>query len=314
MVATLIGCVLPLCVWLPSKSITSRTRDTIIIGFFSLPVLATLDRGNFEGLTAGLLAGGVLAYTRQRYWLCAVLIASAGSVKFYVIAFVVILLWDWKWREALFAVGLWAAGIFGGLLFFAGGYGANLRAMVHDVSTFAGSGMTFHTAIYFNRSLYGLLVVLHYWMTGNTTLGGFVVIHYTALCIVLAVVFIAASTQRKYLRLWQRLLLICTAVTVLPNYASGYTYLVLLVPIALYLREESPSWQFFVYGLPLALVMIPKGIGIDFVQETEITWLNVVNPALLVYLGCALVIECAWNANLLSMRKFRPLHTARQLL
>jgi hypothetical protein len=89
---------------------------------------------------------------------------------------------------------------------------------------------------------------------------------------------------------------------------------VLLVPIALYLREESPSWQFFVYGLPLALVMIPKGIGIDFVQETEITWLNVVNPALLVYLGCALVIECAWNANLLSMRKFRPLHTARQLL
>ena len=309
MVVTVIGCLLPLLLWLPSRNIWSRIRDAVIIGLLSYPVLVILDRANFEGLTVGFVACGMWAYLKKHYLLCAVLFACAGSIKYYLIIFIVLLLAEWRWRESLVGIGLWTAGIFGGLLDFAYGYGANFRTMVHLAALFVGTKENFHTAIYYNRSLYGMFVVIHYWMSGSPSLAGFFVSHYRVLSVLVVIVWMAAAIQKKWLQLWQRVLLICIVTTIIPNIAGGYTYAILLIPIALFLRAEKPTWHLWVYGLPLAVTMVPKGIGIDTVDGVTITWLNVVDPAILVLIGVALVIECSANSGV-----FGPESPARRFL
>ena len=307
-ILTALACLIPLLVWLPSKDPWSRLRDTIIIGLLSYPVLSVLDRGNFEGLVAGLTAGGVWAYTRKRYWLASFLIFGASSIKFYPIVFLLLLLIDRRWREVLTGMALSAAGVFGGLVFFGGGYGANLRAMIHNVAVFGSANHSFLNAVYFNRSLFGMFTVIHYWMSGSVQLQGLAVAHYSIIELVLALAFIAAAFQVRSLELWQRVLLITIVITALPETAGGYTYVVLLLPVALFLREPRPTWQFVVYGVPLALALVPMGIGIGpypisgLLPGLEITWQNVVGPGLLLYLGLATVVECAWRMRALSPR------------
>jgi hypothetical protein len=308
-ISTFVALILPVLFWVPAKDIWMRMRDVTVISFFSYPVLVTLDRGNFEGLTFAFVVVGIWAYLRQNYWLFTALLIGAAWIKFYPIVFFVLLLSDRRWKEFVTGVAASAGGVFGGLLFFPGGYGANLRALAHQAGTFGPASDTFLRAVYYNRSVYGLFAVVHNWMTGSVKLQGFFVAHYAVLAGVATVVLVAASLQTRALRLWQRIFLLCVIITAIPEVSYGYTYVVLLIPIVLFLREEdSPGWYFWAYGLPLALVMLPKGIGIDVVAGTEITWLNLVDPGLLACLALIMAIECAWNLRQAIRRSPRGSH------
>jgi len=80
---------------------------TITNAIMAWPILLLFDTANIEGLVAILLAGGVLAILWNRFWLGAILVGIAGSMKLFPLILLGLLLSKRRYKE--FAAALFVA-------------------------------------------------------------------------------------------------------------------------------------------------------------------------------------------------------------
>jgi len=107
---------LALWAWLVARALAARGLSHVrslafilTVLFTAWPVAVLLGMANIEGLLAIVIAGGVWAVLRQRWWLAATLIGLAGSIKFYPFVLLGLLLSRRRYKE--FAWALVAAGL-----------------------------------------------------------------------------------------------------------------------------------------------------------------------------------------------------------
>ena len=80
---------------------------TITNAIMAWPILLLFDTANIEGLVAILLTGGVLAILWNRFWLGAILVGIAGSMKLFPLILLGLLLSKRRYKE--FAAALFVA-------------------------------------------------------------------------------------------------------------------------------------------------------------------------------------------------------------
>ena len=152
-VALALCTVAPMVIASRGYSMAMRVLLVVTLAVMTGPTLATFDRGNSQGFLPLVLFVFAIAIMRQRWGWAATMIAIASMVKIYPIVLVLLLIALRRYRSALVAVAMSAAGVLVTLpLMTTGGLGS-LGAVIGDVLQF--QERTVEDFLQYNVSLAG---------------------------------------------------------------------------------------------------------------------------------------------------------------
>jgi hypothetical protein len=276
----------------------TRVHYTLLLGVFTYPVLFIVDRGNLDMVVFITLAAFFYAYlVRHSRWSW-VFLAFAISAKYYPATLVVLFLCDRRYRQVLFTFLGVAALTLGSavLLSIASGRSA-IQVLVavgrqlvrHDVyaRTIA--------SVQHGHGYWGALS----WIVGS----GHVKVHkmgmklpgiegwsrpYLVLAVVLFVLLTVYTVRYERCR-WKQVALLVTAFLLLPYESHDYTLVFLYFPLILLLHETRGRRIDLVYGLLLAIPLVPMGY-VAF-GRTDVTISIFVYPVALTLLVALIVGE-----------------------
>jgi Glycosyltransferase family 87 len=214
------------------------------------PVRMLLETGNMETLVALALGAGVLATLRGRYWLGAALIGIAGSMKFYPLTLLLLLLPQRRYKE--FAAGLLAAALV--TLVSLVILGPSIFAAQHHIN----DGLIFFEHRYilfpvvnglqFSHSLFNLVklgIAAAARLHGERTASPDELQRAAAVYVpVVALLSVALYVVRiRHLPMLNQVIGLTVCAVLLPPYSLDYTLVQLLVPLALLCIFAVAEWR-----------------------------------------------------------------------
>jgi hypothetical protein len=248
------------CCWLAHALIARgvRTLHALVFALLILvaawPVTCLLNTGNIEGLLAIVLAAGVWAVLRERWWLGATLIGMAASMKWFPFILLALLVSRRRYREFAWGLAVAAFATLASLALL----GPGILTAQHQIAAgmrFIKVAFLFSTqpdALNYSHSLFSLLKFAVVWLAG-LGLGDATPSHQqialldTTLRVYMAVAAIAGVAVyllriRRMPMLNQVLALTVYAVLV-PPLSADYTLLELLLPFALLCLYAVDAWR-----------------------------------------------------------------------
>lgn len=129
----ILGTLTPMVIASRGWSMGARLLLIVTLGLMTGPALATLDRGNSQGLLPIILFGFALAVLRKRWGWAALLISLAAAIKIYPVVLILMLLALRRYRWALASIGLSALWLVLSLPIMASGGFGSLPALIADV-------------------------------------------------------------------------------------------------------------------------------------------------------------------------------------
>ena len=262
-----------------------RTQAALVLTACSTPVLFLIDRANIEGLLFGFLAGALLAYRRERFYVAAVLIAIPAAMKGSPGIFWLLFVFDGHIRALLVSLATFAFGTLAALLVLPGSLSANvdgLQTALDGLLTATGEGtIGLRQSASLKAAFSGLGRVDEHF--------NFFVAHYAFVALaVLVAVALALLLLRPVL--WQRVALLSAAMILVPSVSYEYRMIHVYLPLLLFLAMSERNRCDGLYVALFGLLLIPKGLPILYADVNVGT---VLNPLLLVALMAAVVIDAA---------------------
>ena len=262
----------------------ARTQAALVLTACSTPVLFLLDRANIEGLLFLALAGMLLAYRRERFYLAAVLLAIPVAMKGSAGVFWLLFLFDGQIRALALSVATFAAGTLGALLVLPGATTANVEGLRTALDTLLTATEGGTTGLRHSASLKAALSGLGRW---DENFNFFVSNYALAAGALLLAVALALAFLRPLL--WQRVALLSAAMIIVPSVSYEYRMIHVYLPLLLFLCAAQPRRTDALYVALFGALLVPKGLPILYADVNVGT---VLNPLLLVALMVAVVVDC----------------------
>lgn len=267
----------------------NRTQAALVLTVCSTPVLFLVDRANIEGLLFVFLAGALLAYRRDRFYLAAMLLAVPVAMKGSAGVFWLLFLFDGHIRALLLSGVTFALSSVVALLVLPGSNAANiegLRSALDTLLTATGQGTAgLRHSVSLKAAFTGLGK-----MDENFN---FFVLHYAYVCvaILLGVALVLALLRPV---LWQRVALLSAAMILIPSVSFEYRMIHIYLALMLFLATSQRRRMDALYAALFGLLLVPKGLPILYVDVNVGT---VVNPLLLLILMAAVVVDAGMDAD-----------------
>lgn len=262
-------------------------QNVFILSFLSYPFLLILDRGNFDMFLFILFALFIYAFKAEKYMLAAILIGIENACKPFLVLFLVLFLFNKKYKEFFISLILTTVLIIGGFLLLKGGF-------IHNISTFIiNLRLTESFFVYSNKggsascsSLFmalKLILCLLYNLISTHLLAE--ICKYINLITITIVIFFSWK-ERVF---WKQITLLTLAVLVLPYIIFDYKLIFLFVPIWLFVNNSEKSRFDLIYTILFALLLIPKNLpfGIFF----NLGFSVVLNPFLMILFIGLIIFE-----------------------
>ncbi len=287
-----------------------RGQAALVLTACSTPVLFLLDRGNIEGFLFAALAGSMLAYRRDRFYLAAVLLAIPIAMKGAAGVFWLLFLFDGRLRELLASIAASALLTLAALVALPGSTSANIDGLRGALDSISAATTDGTTALLHSASLKAAFSVLGRW---DDHFNFFVQNYaFVGLVALLAVALVLALLRPV---LWQRVALVSGAMILVPALSFEYRMLHLYVPLVLFLVAREPRRSDPLFVALFGLLLVPKGLPILF---DDVNVGSLVNPLLLAVLMTAVVVDAALDERARSRlraiatfaRRRRPLAAA----
>lgn len=119
----------------------TRVLLTIIVVVLSGPFLATLDRGNIQGLIPILLFSMAVLVLRSQWIAVGVLVGVMGALKLYPLALILVLVGERQWKAVLTAVTTFAASTLMFLVVMSDNFWPSLARVFTNNIGFGGEGI-----------------------------------------------------------------------------------------------------------------------------------------------------------------------------
>lgn len=275
-----------------------RVQYTVILGVFTYPTLFILDRGNLDLLVFIALAAFVYYHVMRRWPWSWVFLAVAIAAKYYPAVFLVLLVVERRFRDAVYAI----AGAVVLTILSALALGAASGQGVLGSLCAVGRQLARHDAysqgvasMQHAHSLWGLTR----WLLG--TLDGSWLVAWRDLPA-------ASSVSRWYLTVallvfaliviylfrvetvtWRRVALLTLAMVLLPYESHDYTLVFLYLPLVLLLLSTRGSRTDVVCAALLAVPLIP--LDYYYFGDTDVSVSIIVYPLVLVAAGAVMVFQ-----------------------
>lgn len=203
---------------------------TVLVLLVSNGFLSTLNRGNL-GLAVTLFCLlGAYFYLTNKTGVSMIFFGLAGAMKLYPILFLGLSLKNRKWKDFLGGVGAFVLGTFLPLLFYSGGFGRNIQALLQQFTQSSNSAHALTIQAY-NNSPYALFLSLK--SSGFplfTTLGEFLAGNYYLILGIFCCFFLVLAIFSK-ITTFDSALIFTSIMCFLPNIVGGYVLLLMFVPI-----------------------------------------------------------------------------------
>lgn len=255
--------VLALVLWFwftsDAQPLPTRVQQVLILLALSYPVLFVLDRGNLEMLIFVLLAAFFyLYYVRHSRWAW-VPLALAIAGKYYWVTFLVLLVSDRHYRQAMWTVcGAVGSSLFCTLLIaWHSGYGV-LAVLKNVTHTLSGREQSLGTMLDLQHAhtLWGVVQIVNRWTDHSFD----VISNLKTIYLVIALLLfadIAYNVIRRGFEPWQKVTLLVGATLVLPFESFDYTLLHLYFPLAFVLAVTQRTRTIWMVALLLMVPLIP---------------------------------------------------------
>lgn len=279
-------------------SSTLRVHYTLLLGLLTYPVIFIIDRGNLDMVVFIALAAFLYAYlVRHSRWSW-VFLAFAISAKYYPAPLVVLFLCDKRYRQALFTFMGAAAFTLGSAVFLSIASGRS----IFQVLVAVGRQLVRHdeyartvASVQHGHAYWGVLSWLigsgdtEFQQVGMHPNGPEVWSRSYLVVALLVFALLTIYTVRREKSRWKQVALLVAAFVLLPYESHDYTLVFLYFPLVLLLHETRGRPLDLVYGLLLAIPLVPAGY-IAF-GRTDVTISIFVYPAALTVLVALIVAE-----------------------
>lgn len=263
----------------------ARTQAALVLTACSAPVLFLIDRANIEGLLFLALAGMLLAYRRERFYVAAVLLAIPVAMKGSAGVFWLLFVFDGQLRALLVSVATATFATAAALVVLPGGTSANIDGLTTALdgllsATSEGTSGVRHSAS-LKAAFSGLGRLDEHF--------NFFVVNYVFVAVALLVAVLLALALVR-LDLWQRVALLSAAMVLVPSVSYEYRMIHVFLPLLLFLAAAQRGRIDALYVVLFGLLLVPKGLPVLY---ADVNIGTVLNPLLLVALMVAVVIDSA---------------------
>lgn len=280
----------------PVNSLDS-IRDFLIIGFLTYPVLFSLDRANLDMYIFLLILGFVVFFQKGRFVLSSLFLSLAIAMKLYPGVFIFLFFKEKKYKEIAITIAVTLCISVVSLVSYQGGFFENLQGML---STFQGFNQSYSGAagLQHNVSYYGVLKIItvgyyytvqgiHDAATASMLANGVLKIPYMFLVVLLFafVVFYVLKYEQAF---WKNVYLLSATMILFPHVSFDYKLIYILIPIILFLQDE--SWTPFCkeYLVLFGIMLIPNNY---LYIRGDISSAVIVYPIIMTVLAVLVIVE-----------------------
>lgn len=271
-------------------------QNIFVLSFLTYPFLYILDRGNLDMMIFILFASFVFALEKNKYQGAALFLGVINAIKPFSVLFLLLFLFEKKYREFFLSVATSFLLIVGGFLLFKGSIFDQISVMIQSLEYFHVSFILFISSGTVNSS--SLFMALKYLLSNQ--LGLIPTTELVKICapISFLITLFTGVFAWKEKIFWKRITLLTLYMVVVPYASFDYKLLFLFVPMWLFFRAKETRWD-LVYAVLFALLLIPKRflmVPIESFSQIKFYLLSVVlNPIMILLFMGLIVAEGFYN-------------------
>lgn len=234
-------------------------QNIFILTLLSYPFLFLFDRGNFDMLIFIFFAAFIFSFQAGKYRLAAVFLGIMNATKPFSILFLILFLFDKKYKEFFLSIGLTFLLIVGGFMVFKGDFFNQIVVMLQSWILFQkeyvfetgnwgmANGSSLFTVSKFILCKYGAQPIMSTFLLSKL---------YSCFVAAMTVLITVFAWREK--TFWKRISLITLYMLLVPQSVYDYKLIFLFVPIYLFVNAQKQTKSDLIYTILFGLLLIPK--------------------------------------------------------
>lgn len=233
-------------------------QNIFILSFMSYPFFCLLDRGNFDMIVFIFFVLFVYLFQTKKYSLAALSLAVINAFKPFCFLFLVLFLFEKKYKEFFLSLGFTFILIIGGFLCFKGNIFSQMNVLFLSYMSMKktyilslNGGMDFTSSLF--MALKDRLCYTHRLIT--TQMLDKI---YMGLSLLITAITLFATYKEKIF--WKKITLLTLYMLIVPATVFDYKLIFLFVPLWLFINYQEKSKFDVIYVILFASLLIPKKI------------------------------------------------------
>lgn len=233
-------------------------QNILILTFISYPFLCLVDRGNFDMILFIFFTFFIFAFQAKKYQLAAILLGVLNAFKPFSLLFLLLFLFEKRYREFFLSIGASFLLIIGGFLCFKGN-------IFDQISVMLQSWILFEKQYIYDRGYFGMVnsssiyPVLKFALCGykfNKLISIKMLADIYKYFSMVFTVLVAFFTFKEKI-FWKKISLITLYTLLVPHNIYDYKLIFLFVLIYLFVNAEKSKFD-LLYTILFGLLLIPK--------------------------------------------------------
>ncbi|HNY51068.1 MAG TPA: glycosyltransferase 87 family protein [Smithella sp.] len=270
-------------------SIKEQTiKNVFIFSFLTYPFLFVVDRANIEVFVFIFLYMFIHFYRTQKILLSIVFLSCAISMKLFPAVFVILLLSDRKYKEAVYTCFLVILISMLGYFSYDGNIVENIRAHMATLNWYSMVYSIGNEGLYFGNSLWGPVKLMIIGSGIKCTPALATKVYSISVMILFAIISVYIIFKEKIF--WKKIALLVFSMNLFPFVSGDYKLIHIFLPLFLFINDENKNRFDWLYAVLFGLLMVPKAY-VHYPLNPEITSSLIISPLLMVFFTIVIVFQ-----------------------
>lgn len=270
-------------------SIKEQTiKNVFVFSFLTYPFLFVVDRANIEVFVFIFLYMFIHFYRTQKILLSIVFLSCAISMKLFPAVFVILLLSDRKYKEAVYTCFLVMLISTIGYFSYDGNMVENIRAHMTTLNFYSMAYSIGNEGLYFGNSLWGPVKLMIIGSGIKCTPALATKVYSISVMILFAIISVYIIFKEKIF--WKKIALLVFSMNLFPFVSGDYKLIHIFLPLFLFINDENKNRFDWLYAVLFGLLMVPKAY-VHYPLNPEITSSLIISPLLMVFFTIVIVFQ-----------------------
>ncbi len=270
-------------------SIKEQTiKNVFVFSLMTYPFLMVVDRANIEAFVFIFLYLFIHFYRKQQTLISIVFLSCAISMKLFPGVFVILLLSDRKYKEAVYACFLVLLISVIGYFSYDGNMVENIRAHMITLNFYSMAYSIGNEGLYFGNSLWGpvKLMIIGSGIKCSPALATKVY----SISVMILFAFISVYIIFKEKIFWKKIALLVFSMNLFPFVSGDYKLIHIFLPLFLFINNENKDRFDWLYAVLFGLLLIPKAY-VHYRLNPEITSSIIISPLLMAFFAIVIMSQ-----------------------
>ncbi len=270
-------------------SIKEQTiKNVFVFSFLTYPFLFVVDRANIEVFVFIFLYMFIHFYRMQKILLSIVFLSCAISMKLFPAVFVILLLSDRKYKEAVYTCFLVMLISTIGYFSYDGNMVENIRAHMTTLNFYSMAYSIGNEGLYFGNSLWGPVKLMIIGSGIKCTPALATKVYSISVMILFAIISVYIIFKEKIF--WKKIALLVFSMNLFPFVSGDYKLIHIFLPLFLFINDENKNRFDWLYAVLFGLLLVPKAY-VHYPLNPEITSSLIISPLLMVFFTIVIVFQ-----------------------